>query len=222
MAMFRHHISLGAVLAMIGTVTVFFYGMITDPTHLGVLFALCAFSSILPDFDIDTGIPFYLIFGTMSVACTGVVLYYTIAGHPTNVYVLIGVPFATLLICWFVVGTIVKHCTHHRGIWHSMPMLLVVSLGTYVASVYLNQVKETAALYAAAMAVGYLSHLWLDELWSNVDADGNPFTYKRSLGTAMKFFSDSRKVNVFTYALLAILVYFAAQSSPVPHVTWPQ
>src|SRR5437773_732995 len=113
MAMFRQHISLGAVIAMIATVTVFFYGLITDPLHLGILFALCAFGSILPDFDIDTGLPFYLIFGAMTLAFAGVVLYYTLAGHPANNYVLIGVPIAALIIFWFVIGPIVKHCTHH-------------------------------------------------------------------------------------------------------------
>jgi membrane-bound metal-dependent hydrolase YbcI (DUF457 family) len=214
MAMFRHHISLGAVIAMVGTVTVFFYGLITDPLHLGVLFGLCAFGSILPDFDIDTGIPFYLIFGAMTLAFGGVVLYYTLSDHPTNYYILFGVPLAALVGFWFVIGSIVKHCTHHRGIWHSFPMLVIVALATYIGARYLGQIEETAMLYGAAMGAGYLSHLWLDELWSNVDGDGNPFTYKQSLGTAMKFFSDSRKVNFLTYAVLFALLYFAIQASP--------
>jgi membrane-bound metal-dependent hydrolase YbcI (DUF457 family) len=215
MAMFRHHISLGAVIAMIVSVTVFFYGLITDPLHLGVLFALCAFGSILPDFDLDTGLPFYLIFGSMTLAFGGIVLYYTLSGHPANNYILIAVPLAALVGFWFIVGGLVKHCTHHRGIWHSFPMLIIIALSTYLASLYLGQIKETAALYAASMGAGYLSHLWLDELWSEVDGDGNPFTYKRSLGTAMKFFSDSRKVNVMTYAALVVLLYFVIQSGPL-------
>ncbi len=215
MAMFRHHISLGAVLAMIGTVTVFFYGLITDPLHLGVLFALCAFGSILPDFDIDTGLPFYLIFGAMTLAFGGAVLYYTLGDHPTNYYVLVGIPLAALIGFWFIIGSIVKHCTHHRGIWHSMPMLVIVSLIAYLVSRHLGQDMETSALYGAALGVGFLSHLWLDELWSNVDHDGNPFTHKQSLGSAMKFFSDSRKVNFLTYVALTGLVYATLQSAMI-------
>src|SRR6185503_12217015 len=124
MAMFRHHISLGAVIAMAGVVTVFFYGLITDPIHLGVLFALCAFGSILPDFDSDSGLPFYLTFGATTLVFTGIVLYYTLSGYPANYYVLAGVPLAALIGFWFIIGGIVKRCTHHRGIWHSLPMLI--------------------------------------------------------------------------------------------------
>src|SRR6185503_6282151 len=106
-----------------------------------------------------------------------------------------------------------KHCTHHRGIWHSLPMLVIVSLAAYLASMYLRQDAETSILYGAALGAGFLSHLWLDELWSNVDHDGNPFTYKRSLGTAMKFFSDSRKVNFFTYVILFGLLYLSLDTT---------
>ena len=215
MAMFRQHISLGAVIAMIGTVAVFFYGLLADPIHLGVLFALCAFGSILPDFDLDTGIPFYLIFGAMTLSFGGAVLYYTLGAAPVNNYVLIAIPIAALVGFWYIVGGIVKHCTHHRGIWHSFPMLVIVALATYLASLHLGQTKETAVLYGAAMGAGYLSHLWLDELWSNIDGDGNPFTHKQSLGTAMKFFSDSRKVNALTYLILVVLLYFAFQAGPI-------
>ena len=215
MAMFRHHISLGAVISMIFTVTVFFYGLMVDPIHLGVLFAICAFGSILPDFDSDSGLPFYLTFGATTLVFTGIVLYYTLSGYPTNYYVLAGVPLAALIGFWWIVGGIVKHCTHHRGIWHSFPMLVVVSLCTYIASMYLKQDQQTSMLFAASMAAGFLSHLYLDEIWSNVDHDGNPFTYKRSLGTAMKFFSDSRKVNFFTYVILFGLVYLSLDLSGI-------
>ena len=194
---------------MVGVVTVFFYGLITDPLHLGILFAICAFGSILPDFDSDSGLPFYLTFGATTLAFTGAVLYYTLSGHPANYYVLVGVPLAALIGFWFIVGSLVKHCTHHRGIWHSFPMMVIVSLCTYLASLYLQQGQQTAILLGAAMGAGFLSHLVLDELWSNVDHDGNPFTYKRSLGTAMKFFADSRKINVFTYVILFGLLYIA-------------
>src|SRR6185436_7727652 len=207
MAMFRHHISLGAIIATVGVILLIFYSLIVDPLHLAIFFVIGSFGSILPDFDSDSGLPFYLTFGAATLAFAGLVLFYTLSGHPANNYILIGVPLAALIGFWFIVGGIVKHCTHHRGIWHSMPMLFVASLVTYLVSIYFGQDQQTSILFGLAMAAGFLSHLVLDELWSNVDHDGNPFTYKRSLGTAMKFFSDSRKVNVFTYVILAGLVY---------------
>src|SRR5262249_46288860 len=105
------------------------------------------------------------------------------------------------------VGGIVKHCTHHRGIWHSFPMMIIAALVTYLTSLYFGQTQQTAILFGLGMGAGFLSHLVLDELWSEVDHDGNPFTHKRSLGTAMKLFSESRKVNVVTYVILGALIY---------------
>lgn len=212
MAMFRHHISVGAVVATVGVIFVLFYSIIIDPLHLGILFALCAFGSILPDFDSDSGLPFYLTFGTATLAFAGLVLYYTLSGNPQNNYVLIGVPLAALAGFWFIIGGLVKHCTHHRGIWHSIPMLAIVGVATYIAALYFGQTHTTSFLFGAAISAGFLSHLILDEIWSGVDHDGNPFTYKRSLGTAMKFFSESRRVNLLTYTVLAVLVYASMQS----------
>jgi LexA-binding, inner membrane-associated putative hydrolase len=207
--MFRHHISAGAILSMIGVMVVFFYSLIVDPLQLGILFAIGTFGSVLPDFDSDSGLPFYLAFGGVTLAFTGFVLYHMLSGNPTNYYELIGIPLAAMVGFWVIVGAIVKHTTHHRGIWHSMPMLGVVSVSTYLLALYVGQEKQTALLYGAAMAGGFLSHLVLDELWSTVNHDGNPFTYKQSLGTAMKFFSESYKINFLTYVLLIGLVYVA-------------
>lgn len=213
--MFRQHITLGAILSTVGVILVLFYSLIIDPLHLGIFFALCAFGSILPDFDSDSGLPFYLTFGAASLAFAGLVLYYTLSGHPQNNYVLVGVPLAALVGFWFVVGGLVKHCTHHRGIWHSLPMLLIAGVATYLTANYFQQPHVVSFLFAIAMAVGFLSHLVLDEVWSEVDHDGNPFTHKRSLGTAMKFFSDSRKVNLFTYAILFGLIYLSLHAGPI-------
>lgn len=217
MAMFRHHISFGAILSTVGVVFVLLYSLIVDPLHLGIFFALCAFGSILPDFDSDSGLPFYLAFGGVTLTFAGVVLYYTLAGHPQNNYILVGIPLAALIGFWIIVGGLVKHTTHHRGIWHSFPMLAIASMTTYLGAYYLGQSREMSFLFGIAMGVGFLSHLVLDEIWSHVDGDGNPFTYKRSLGTAMKFFSDSRTVNFLTYAILALLIYSSIQAGLITY-----
>jgi membrane-bound metal-dependent hydrolase YbcI (DUF457 family) len=213
MAMFRHHVSLGAVISTAVTVVVYSYGLIVDPWDLGVLFAICAFASMLPDFDSDSGLPFYLIFGATTLAVTGYVLYHALHDYPSNYYVLIGLPLAALIGYWSIVGKFVKRITQHRGIWHSFPMLAVWSLGTFLLALYLGVEETTAILYGASMAAGFLSHLYLDEIWANVDQDGNPFTYKKSLGTAMKFFSASKSTNIAMYFLIAVFAYLSIQAS---------
>ncbi len=209
MAMFRQHISVGAVLATAGVILVLFYGLITDPILLAVLFIVCAVGSILPDVDSDSGLPFYLMFGAATLAFAGAALYYELAKQPANNYILVGVPLVALVFFWFVVGSVFKHCTHHRGIWHSIPALAIAATATYIVSFYLGMPQQTALIFAAAAAAGFLSHLVLDEIYSEVNMDGSLFVPKRSLGTAVKLFSDSHKVNVLTYLLLFGLVYMA-------------
>src|SRR3954470_13941982 len=111
MASFRYHISLGAIVSATILIVVFFYSLLVDPLHLGILFVIGSFGSILPDFDSDSGLPFYLTFGAATLAFAGVVLYYTLSGHPANNYILIGVPLVALVGFWTIVGGIVKHCT---------------------------------------------------------------------------------------------------------------
>jgi membrane-bound metal-dependent hydrolase YbcI (DUF457 family) len=214
MAMFRQHITLGAILSTIGVVLILLYSLVLDPLHLAIFFALCSFGSILPDFDSDSGIPFYLTFGAATLAFAGLVLYYTLSGHPQNNYILIGVPLAALIGFWFIVGGLVKHCTHHRGIWHSLPMLAIASIITYLAAEYFQQGHQYSVLLGLAMGAGFLSHLILDELWAGVDVGGAPFVPNKAFGTALKFFAESRLVNLFTYGILFALIYISIHGIP--------
>lgn len=211
MAMFREHIAIGAILSMIVVVGVYFYALITDPFLLIVLFVITTIGSFLPDVDSDSGMPFYLVFGTVTIAATGVVLMYTLAHRPESDYMLIGIPSLALLFFWFVVGGIIKRCTHHRGIFHSIPALAIASVLTYLVAKRFGFDASVALIFAGAIGVGFASHLVLDEIHSVVDLEGIPFIPKESLGTALKLFSKSNHVNVTTYTLLAALVYTALQ-----------
>ena len=211
MAMCRERIAIGAILSMIVVVAVYFYAFITDPWLLLVLFIVTTIGSFLPDVDSDSGMPFYLVFGTATLAATGVVLMYTLAHRPESDYMLIGIPSLALLFFWFVVGGIIKRCTHHRGIFHSIPALAIASVLTYLVAKRFGFDASVALIFAGAIGVGFASHLVLDEIHSVVDLEGIPFIPKESLGTALKLFSKSNHVNVTTYTLLAALVYTALQ-----------
>lgn len=209
MAMFREHIAIGAILSMVVVVAIYFYALITDPWLLLILFVITTIGSFLPDVDSDSGMPFYLVFGTVSVAATGVVLMYTLAHRPESQYMLVGIPSVALLFFWFVIGGIIKRCTHHRGIFHSIPALGVAALLTLLVARHFGLDDTVAYVFAGAMAIGFASHLVLDELHSEVSSNGIPFIPKKSLGTALKLFSDSNRVNIATYLLLATLMYTA-------------
>lgn len=206
--MFREHVAVGAILSMVVVVAVYFYALITDPLLLMFLFAVTIVGSFLPDVDSDSGMPFYLVFGTMTLGATGIVLLYTLASpYAADWRYLVGIPAAALLFFWFIVGGIIKRCTHHRGIFHSIPALAIASLGTMLVAKHYGLDETVVYAFGAAMGVGFLSHLVLDELHAGITLDGIPFNPKSSFGSAMKIFSDSTRVNLAAYLLLATLAY---------------
>jgi len=211
MALFRDHITVGALVAAVGVVLLYFYAIVTDPLLLVILFAVSIIGSFLPDLDSDTGVPFYVLFGIFTLTCGGVVLYYVLSYPPESTYVLVGAPIAALFGVWFIVGAIFKNFTHHRGMMHSIPTMLITSLIVFLVAKYLEQGDTLSLVFALATGVGFFSHLVLDEIHAENVLDGNPFTPRRSLGTAFKLFSNSKPTTLFTYLLLAVLVYSAVK-----------
>jgi hypothetical protein len=209
MAMFREHIAIGAVLSMTVVTIVYFYALVTDPLLLAILFFVTTVGSFLPDVDSDSGLPFYLVYGTASLCATGLVFLYTLAHPPEKEYLTYAVPLIALFFFWFGVGGVIKHWTHHRGIYHSLPAMVIAALATLILARHMGLDDATAAVFAVAMGIGFASHLVLDELHSGVSSEGIPFIPKKSLGTALKLFSDSQLVNVATYGVLLMLVYVA-------------
>jgi membrane-bound metal-dependent hydrolase YbcI (DUF457 family) len=207
MALFKEHVAFGAVIATVGVVLLYFYAIVTDPILLMVLFVTTMIGSFLPDLDSDTGTPFYTVFGAFTICSGGATLYYMLTHHPDNYYLLIGTPIATMLIAWFVLGTVFKRFTHHRGMMHSLPVMAILGLAAFLAARYIGEGDGVSLFFAIAVGVGVLSHLFLDEVHSENLVDGNPFVNKRSLGTAFKLFSRSLPINLFTYLLLAALLY---------------
>lgn len=213
MAMFREHVAVGAIISMVVVVAVYFYALLTDPLLLLFLFGVTVIGSFLPDVDSDSGIPFYLIFGSATLFATGVVLLYTLdSPYASDWRYLTGIPTAALLVFWFIVGGVVKRCTHHRGIFHSIPALAISGVASFLVARHYGLDETTAWIFGGAMAAGYLCHLVLDEVHAGITIDGIPFNVKSSFGSALKLFSDSNKVNLATYLVLAALLFTAFQT----------
>jgi hypothetical protein len=69
---------------------------------------------------------------------------------------------------------------------------------------------------AAAVVIGFLSHLLLDEMWS-VDIRRGRLRFKKSFGTALKFYSGSAWANISTYGKLLLLLVAASYDPVVMH-----
>lgn len=209
MALFREHVTVGAIVSMVAVVLAYFYALIIDPLLLIFLFVASIVGSFLPDVDSDSGIPFQMVFGLATLAVTGVALLYVLALKPDDLRYLIGIPAAVLLGFWFIVGGIVKKFTKHRGIYHSLPALLIASVGTYLLVLRYGLDETTALVFAAAVGAGFASHLILDELHAGITLDGIPFNPNKAFGSALKLFTKSSGVNIATYTLLGLLFYTA-------------
>lgn len=210
--MFREHVATGAVISTGVCVTAYSYGYVTDPLLLLLLFVVTIVGSFLPDVDSDSGIPFYIIYGTITLAASGVAALYVLASpYANDLRYVVGVPVGALFFFWIVVGWVVKKCTRHRGIFHSLPALIIAGTATFLAARYYGFDDMTGFIFAGGMALGFLSHLVLDELYSEITLDGIPFNTKSSAGTAMKWFAKQKHVNVVAYAIMATLLYTAWQ-----------
>jgi hypothetical protein len=205
-------VAAGAVVSGAAVVGIFFYGLLVDPLLLGILFGIVIVGSFLPDVDSDSGLPFYLVYGTASVVASTYVALYVLHFPPGDEwYWLPGIPAVALVFFWFVVGGLVKRFTVHRGIFHSVPATAIAGFATLLAARYFGLGDMEAIILGTGMALGYLTHLVLDEMHSLVDFEGLPFVPKQSLGSALKLLSDSNGVNMTTYAFLATLVYLTVK-----------
>src|SRR5262249_6501219 len=103
-------------------------------------------------------------------------------------------------------ASVFKHITVHRGMYHSLPAMVIAGLIVFLA--YRHPVFNMRAYVAVGVMVGFLSHLVLDELCS-VDFRGLTPKLNQFAGSAVKLYSKSWSANVITYTLLLALGYVA-------------
>jgi LexA-binding, inner membrane-associated putative hydrolase len=113
--------------------------------------------------------------------------------------------FGYLLIRYFF-ANVFRRLTVHRGMYHSLPAMLIAGLCVYLA--YHSPDRTIRLLLAGGVMLGFLSHLVLDEIYS-VDFRGARLKLKSSAGSAVKFMSPSLPATATCYAILGGLLYLA-------------
>ena len=188
---------------------------------------LCAIAGVLPDLDSDSGIPARETI-SFAAAIVPMLLFsrFEAMGMTTEQMFLAGAP--VYLFIRFVLGTILKQSSVHRGMFHSIPAAMIAG---FLAFLMIDHPSLDVRLFkAGAVAAGYLVHLILDEIWSVEVRVGMP-RIKRSFGTALKMFSEKPGANSAAYGLLLLCGVFALsdysaqvkQRSPLPqHPNWRQ
>jgi hypothetical protein len=165
---------------------------------------LTTLGGLLPDLDSDSGVPVRELFG-VSAAIAPILLFDRVKSlcqqstEQTVVFLA-----ATYLFVRYVLAYVFKTFTVHRGMFHSIPALLIAGLATYL--IYPSGDVRRRIFLSGAVMIGFLSHLILDEIYS-VDFMGARLRLNKYAGSALKLVSKSRPATVTTYLLLGLLAW---------------
>lgn len=200
MAGFKTHITTSSVLGVGYAALGVYYGLPIEAAC--VAGGLCGVGGMLPDIDSDSGVP---VRETMSFAAaiTPMLLVDRFQHLGLNYEQMVLAAGVSYLSIRFGVARLLKRYTVHRGMFHSIPALLIFTGLAFLIcgshNLHLRYFK------AGGVFLGALSHLVLDEIYSVEWAHGR-WRFKSSFGTALKLWGDSAWGNFSTYAKLAIVV----------------
>ncbi|WP_437228534.1 metal-dependent hydrolase [Planctomicrobium sp. SH661] len=213
MAAFRQHILFSSLLGVgygvaAGTLLKF------SPTEAMLAGYLTGVGGMLPDLDIPTGRPGQEIF-SLSAAVVPLIT----VGHilkvtqmPVNNESMILVMLCMYFFIRYGLAWLVNKLSVHRGMFHSLPAMLIAGESMYL--VYPSPNPWIKLLMGGGLALGFFSHLFLDEIYS-VGWNGPLPQIKKSFGTAIKWASPSLGPTLFTYALLVALTFVAGEQAGI-------
>jgi membrane-bound metal-dependent hydrolase YbcI (DUF457 family) len=202
MGNFKQHITCSTATGLAVGGIAYHFGI--DPSACLVSAGLCSFAGMLPDIDSDTSKSFQeCIYLTAGIGCILTASRLRYHGIDADLAML-GGAFIFLLIR-FGIAPLIKKLTVHRGMIHSIPMAILC--GQLVFFLVTGSVAERL-VKAAALTIGFLSHLILDEVFS-IDSTGNTLRLKKSFGTALKWTNPKRPGSVTTIYSLVFLLGFA-------------
>ena len=161
-------------------------------------------AGMLPDLDSDSGRPVREIFGLMAAAVPLVMMRHLIYWSGGDLEIAIFAAVALYASIKYGLSFLLKKVSVHRGMFHSVPALLIAAEIVFLA--YRSDFVAVKLLMAGGVAIGFFSHLLLDELYS-VQWTGVRLRLNKAAGSALKMFSRNLAPNVMTYALLFVLTY---------------
>jgi hypothetical protein len=205
MADFRTHVAVASTVSGVIAIGGMVAGVAT-PKEVVLFFCAGTIGGVLPDIDSDHTIPVQILFSFLSVALAFMSVF-----SKADTYSIV-----ELSCLWILVHLFVRHVlykifakfTVHRGIFHSQ-LAAVFFLFVSAAAAYhlFGLATVTSWLIGCFVALGYMIHLVLDEIYS-VDITGARI--KKSFGTALKFASvDELKISV-GLAVATAAVFFLA------------
>ena len=206
MAGYKAHMAFGMLTAAGWTFIVIMLSLVSV-WFLPIIFIATVAGAFLPDLDSDTSAPLKILLVIFSVLGSAVAGWIVFNQEDSSWLRLGGISAFSGLFIYYGIGGIFKKLTHHRGIFHSIPAVLLSALLTLTL---LNQIEldvNIKILISLGVGFGYLCHLILDELNSAVNLGGIPFIPNKSIGTALKLYSKNWKISLGVYGITGWLLF---------------
>ncbi len=200
MAGFRTHVGTSSALGVGYASTLHAMYGVPVPTAT-VAGALCGFAGMLPDLDSDYGVPLREAM-SFTAATIPVLLVNRFESLQLSRDTMVIIAIGLYLFVRFGVGGMIRKFTVHRGMFHSIPAMLIFGGITYL----LTGASPTndRLLMSGGVMGGFLSHLILDEIYA-VEFKGGRWRTKKSFGTALKLWGGDGRSNFAAYAKLAVV-----------------
>ena len=212
MANFNTHISI-ATAASMGAALVAANIHLIATADMPWLVFLGTLGGLLPDIDASNSRPVKLLFNVLALMGVAAALHAFKDGYAP--YPLLLIVAGTYLFIRYVMFALFNALTVHRGVFHSvLAALFFALLMTCISYHFLHWDVLHAWLNGIFIAVGFIVHLLLDELYS-VDLSNSRM--KNSFGTALKLFSYNNMTASALLTICTMMLYWMAPS-PVPLV----
>jgi membrane-bound metal-dependent hydrolase YbcI (DUF457 family) len=204
LASYQGHLAFSSALgAGYGGVAAGYWQMDWGTALLGA--GLTAVGGLLPDLDSDSSVPVRELFG-LAAAVTPFLLVRRVMNEGFSTEQTLVILSGVYLAIRYGARALFGKLTVHRGMFHSIPALLIAGLAVYL--LYHSPLATIRLYLAGAIMLGFFSHLVLDALYA-VDLMGAKLHLNKHAGSPLKFFSPSWPATLTTYGLLAWLVYLA-------------
>jgi hypothetical protein len=202
MANYQTHITVSGMLGVTYGLAASYAGPFSG-VHGALAGCLTGIAGMFPDLDSDSGRPVREVFGLVAAVAPLVLMNRLEAwgGSHDGALLLAILVYVTIR---YGASTLLNLVSVHRGMFHSIPAMLIAAELTYLA--YQHDSVQVKLLMAVGVALGFASHLVLDEIYS-VKVSGVMVSMKSSSGTALKFVGKSWGANIVTYGLLFTLSY---------------
>lgn len=173
------------------------------PIQAGAVFVVGSVGGLLPDLDSDTGKPLAFLFQLISILIPSMLFYKASQFGGNSPEFIICYFCISYLFINYVICSIIKKITTHRGVMHSLPFAFLCGGIGYL--LFTSSGEKVALIAGIAVFTGYFGHLVLDELSSFKLKYGFIPIMKNLGGTALKVVSSSFLTTFLTYLVLTFV-----------------